>query len=199
MINTIVFDWGGVLIEQPTVKVIDYCAKYFNIKIKDFSEALIIYKNDFQKGILSERNLWKKICTSLNISLPKVNSLWRIAFEEVYEEKKEMFTLVSSLKKRGYKIGFLSNTELPAMNFFIEQNYDMIDICVFSCKEGIIKPDIEIYKILLNQINSDPKDVIFIDDRPENIDAANKIGVNGILFIDEHHLKADLSFFKIKF
>lgn len=54
--------------------------------------------------------------------MPSVESLWGDAVEEVFNEKVEMFELIDKLKGQGYKIGFLSNTEMPAVEYWEKNN-----------------------------------------------------------------------------
>ena len=48
-----------------------------------------------------------------------------------------MFSLASKLKSDGYRVGLLSNAEIPAMKFFEEQRYDMFEATIFSCAVGV--------------------------------------------------------------
>ena len=45
-----------------------------------------------------------------------------------------------------------------------------------------MKPGSEIYQTLLDRYNLDPSESLFIDDRPENIEAARKLGMHGFVF-----------------
>lgn len=198
MIQSIVFDWGGVLIDRPTPGLLHYFAEYFNTTEEKFYNIHKKYVDSFQKGILPENNYWEKMCTDLSVNKPVEKSLWKQAFKSVYREKKDVFNLVSVLKKYGYKTGFLSNTETPAMEFFLEQKYNMFDVLVFSCKEGFRKPEKEIYEITLRRLNTRPEETLFIDDRIENIRGAESLGIYTILFKDSKHLREKLASFSIK-
>ena len=102
------------------------------------------------------------------------------------------------MKNNGYKTGFLSNTETPAMEFFHEQKYDMFDVLVFSCEEGFRKPGKEIYEITLDRLNTQPEEMLFIDDRIENIRGAESLGIRTILFKDSEDLREKLEAFHLK-
>jgi epoxide hydrolase-like predicted phosphatase len=154
--------------------------------------------DSFQKGTLLEDSYWEKMCNDFSKNKPVEKSLWKKAFKNVYQEKKEVFNLVTVLKKNGYRTGFLSNTETPTMNFFYEQKYNMFDVLVFSCKEGYKKPEKEIYEITLRRLNTKPREALFIDDRIENIHGAESIGIQTILFKDSEHLREKLESFSIK-
>jgi hypothetical protein len=49
MIKSIVFDWGGVLIDRPTPHLLHYFAEYFNITEEKFNNAHKKYEDSFQK------------------------------------------------------------------------------------------------------------------------------------------------------
>ena len=198
MIKSIVFDWGGVLIDRPTSGLLQFFAEYFNTTGEKFINTHKKYVDSFQKGTLPEDSYWEKMCTDLSANKPVERSLWKKAFKSVYKEKKSVFNLVTVLKKNGYKTGFLSNTETPAMSFFYEQKYDMFDVLVFSCKEGFRKPEKEIYEITLRRLNTRPEETLFIDDRIENIRGAESLGIHTVLFKDSEHLREKLEAFHLK-
>lgn len=91
---------------------------------------------------------------------------------------------IGELKEAGYKLYCITNFT-PAG---YEQCYDCIsfiekfDGCVFSFREGIVKPDPEIYKTLLRRYNLKAEECVFIDDTEENVLSAEKLGLTGIVF-----------------
>jgi len=93
-----------------------------------------------------------------------------------------MFSLVKQLKNKGLKIALLSNTEIPVMNHIKKQNWPDFSVFVYSCEVGMRKPDEEIYKYTLEKLAVKPEEAVFVDDKQENIDTANKLGIKGILF-----------------
>jgi len=198
MIKAIVFDWGGVLIDYPISASISYCADLLKVDEELLSHAFKQYVTLFQKGEISEDLLWENICKKLKIQKPTMPSLCREAFHNVYTPKKEMFQLATNLKKNGYKIGFLSNTELPMMKYFKEQQYSMFDVTVFSCAEGITKPEKRIYEILLKRLSVEAYETVLIDDIKEYIDAAKDIGMKAILFENPRQVQRELASFGVK-
>nr|WP_189220729.1 HAD-IA family hydrolase [Streptomyces ruber] len=59
---------------------------------------------------------------------------------------------------------------------------DLADAIVNSSQAGIAKPDLRIYKIAAQQAGAQADRCLFIDDRQENIDAAIRLGMTGILY-----------------
>jgi putative hydrolase of the HAD superfamily len=191
-IKAVIFDWGGVLIDDPRPALMKYCAKALGVSEEAYIKAHNKFMDDFQKGLLSEQTFWAKICRELNRPKPQVPSLWGDAFRAAYSPRTDMFSLVARLRKNGYRTALLSNAEVPAMQFFDELRYDMFDVAVFSCAEGMIKPDRKIYEITVARLGCQPGQAVFMDDRQENINGAKEAGLNAILFKNIEQLKTDL-------
>ena len=91
---------------------------------------------------------------------------------------------IDALKDAGYKLYCITNFT-PAG---YEQCYDCIsfierfDGCIFSFREGIAKPDPDIYMTLLRRYDLKAEECVFIDDTEENVLSAEKLGFAGILF-----------------
>jgi epoxide hydrolase-like predicted phosphatase len=198
MIKAIVFDWGGVLIENPAYGLLKYFGTHLHIPENTLNTIYRKYEESFQKGQMTEQSLWKNILSEVNTNLPPPSSLWETAFKNVYTEKKEVFQLVSLLKQNRYLTGFLSNTEPPAMRFFQKQLYDMFDVTVFSCAEGTRKPEKEIYLILLTKLQVKAQETVFIDDRSDFVQGAENVGIHGILFHDLDQVRRELSALSVK-
>ena len=56
------------------------------------------------------------------------------------------------------------------------------DGIMVSSSVHLIKPDTRIYELLCNTYSLKPEECIFIDDRPENVEAAEAVGMKGIIF-----------------
>ncbi|MGE5444802.1 MAG: HAD family hydrolase [Ignavibacteriales bacterium] len=164
---------------------------------EEFNGVFHKFRPDFEKGIISEHVFWERACSELGVPKPNIKSLWGDAFRSVYSEKKEVFSLACSLEENGYRIGLLSNTEVPPINYFHERGYKFFDAAIFSCVVGIKKPEKGIYEITLNMLSVRPREAIFIDDKEENIKGAKEVGINTILFKSPEQLKKELFNFSI--
>lgn len=192
-IKSVIFDWGGVLIEDPRPGLLRFCAEAFGVPQHEYAPVHDSFLEKFHIGAISEQEFWQGISEGLGRPVTGIRSFWYEAFRAAYIPRPEVFALASSLRENGYKTALLSNTELPAVRLFHEQNYNMFDVLVFSCVEGIAKPDREIYEITLNRLGSKAQQTAFIDDRPDYIRGAAEAGLHAILFENIAQLRAKLA------
>jgi putative hydrolase of the HAD superfamily len=57
----------------------------------------------------------------------------------------------------------------------------LFDLIVSSAEEGVCKPDERIYRITLERLGREPDEVVFVDDREDNVEAATRIGIHGVV------------------
>ncbi len=192
-IESVIFDWGGVLIDDPRPGLLRFCADAFGVTEEIYTPVHDSFLDPFQKGLISEEAFYRKISRKLGKPAPEVPSLWSRAFRAAYMPKREVFALVSSLHDKGYKTALLSNTERDAAEFFLELNYDMFDVLVFSCMEGAAKPERRIYEIAVERLGSKAEKSVFIDDRLDYVQGAKDAGLNAILFKNFDQIKRELA------
>ena len=197
-IKSIIFDWGGVLIDDPEPGLMRYCAGAFGVAKEDHIKVHWKFAADFQKGNVTEDTFWARICSELNVPKPNTTLFWTQAFQTVYSPKKDMFALASCLQKNGYKTDLLSNAEIPTMQYFHQQRYDIFDVLIFSCAEGTIKPERKIYELVLKKLGAKPNQSVFIDDRLDYINGAKEVGLNTILFKSADQVKTELTNLDVK-
>jgi putative hydrolase of the HAD superfamily len=197
-IESVIFDWGGVLIDDPAPGLMQYCAQALAVSKEDYIKAHSKFAADFEKNLINEDTFWEKICGELGVSKPKVHSLWTDAFKAAYVPRKDMFSLAARLGKNGYKTALLSNTEAAAMQYFYQLQYNMFDVLVFSCAEGTRKPEKKSYELTIQRLGSRPGQSVFIDDKPEYINGAKQAGLNTILFESISQVKNALAELRVE-
>ena len=195
VIKAVIFDWGGVMVDDPAPGYVRYCAKALGVDEASFQRAYQLFGDDFQTNNVTEQQFWQNMTEYLNVPMPKQESLWGDAFKAIYREKPEMFKLAATLRQNGCKTALLSNTEMPVVGFYDSFKYDMFDVVVFSCIEGVRKPDRRIYEIVLQKLGTAADRTIFVDDRPDFIEGAEKVGLKTITFTSPPEIIAPLRHF----
>ena len=182
MIKGIIFDLGGVLIDNPALPMKLYLTSILNISKSDLENFISPFIPAFQRGTITEEEIWRRFSKKFPHRKEITASIWTEAIQSAYSQKEEIFTLASRLKNHNFKIGILPNTEIPIVNFLSRMDYSMFDIIMYSCLEGSRKPEKEIYLRIIDRIKLNADELIFVDDSDENIKASKEIGMHGILF-----------------
>ncbi|MBW2971592.1 HAD family phosphatase [Candidatus Woesearchaeota archaeon] len=193
MIEAVIFDWGGVLIDLPNDNIYTHIAEVLRVERGTLQDLLVSLEDSLQRGVLEERDLWERVSAELGCAVP-AGSLWYDAFANAYVPHKPVFDIAKDLKRKGYSLGFLSNTEEPSMRFFRDQKYDFFDATVFSCEGGVRlrKPERRIYEVVLGRLGVEPGSAVYIDDNPSYVQGAIDAGMYAILFRDEAQLRKEL-------
>ena len=192
MIKGVIFDLGGVLVDNPASDMRSYISNNLGISEKEFIERSSLCVSDFQKGLISEEEFWQKVTQGLVLQEKLPDSLWKEAIMSAFSPKKEMLSLISDLQKLGLKIGILSNTEVPVVKYLREIDFCSFDVVVYSCLEKTCKPERSIYLLTIERFGIKPNELVFVDDTKENVIAGQSIGLKCILFDTSDQVRTDL-------
>jgi len=138
--------------------------------------------NSFMKGETDFTAFCKNLCSHCGIVYSKdiEQSFDNAMHQGVGPFYEETLETMSWLRKEGIEIGLLSNA-LPNLAD-TGQTLAAEDKIFVSYELGLLKPDKAIYQSVLAKLNVKPEEVIFIDDKRENVEAAKSLGINGIVF-----------------
>jgi HAD superfamily hydrolase (TIGR01509 family) len=120
-------------------------------------------------------------------------------FAEIFSPIEPMIALHAELRQRGLPVFIFSNTNDLAIEH-IRRDFPFFndfDGYIFSYEVGAMKPDAKIYEALENLTGKRGADLIYIDDRAENIDTAVKRGWRTILHETPEKTHAALKFFQL--
>ena len=83
--------------------------------------------------------------------------------------------------KPRYSLGILSDA-MPSLIKFMDQwgLLSLFDATVISTQIGAIKPDPKMYEAILQRLNADPADCLFVDDRAANLEGAIAAGMQAV-------------------
>jgi 2-haloacid dehalogenase len=98
--------------------------------------------------------------------------------------------ILKKLKQAGYPLYGLSNWSAETFPFAREKYdfFDLFDDFVISGDVGLVKPDPEIFQIMLGKIGRPAGECLFIDDAVTNISQAQKMGFATVHFQSPEHL-----------
>lgn len=194
MIRNIIFDIGNVLT--------DFRWRDF-LQDKGFDEAMIerISKasvesplwNEFDRGEWSEEELLQAFVERD----PEIEKELREAYRDIHgmvTPREYAIPWIKKLKENGYRVLFLSNFAKKAE----EECAEALDFLpytdggILSYQEKMIKPNPEIYRLLLRRYGLLPEECVFLDDTLKNVETAQAEGMMGILFQTKEQAEEDL-------
>jgi len=193
--QAVVFDFGGVLTGEPNREaVVNFIQNSFHFSKEEFEKVNLEKRQAVKQGKTDEE-FWISYAKTKGIKLP---SDWGESFRSVMKDaigvNPQMYVLVNQLKEQQIPVALLSNIDERLSKLIRDFGlYEPFTPCLLSCEIGIEKPDLKAYEFLLTELNLPAKEVLFIDDRPENIEAAKAAGLDAILFQSEQQLRGELS------
>ncbi len=185
MIKAIVFDLGGVFVNDCDPMIVEDILSSFGVGPIEIKDALDSFWSKTMAGDDIER-YWQDFSVETGLTLPDdYKELVGREYDNNVVVDKDMIGLVSKLKKNGYLVPALTNTN----KVHVKTNeklglYDSFDLVIKSNDVGLVKPDKRIFLLLLEKIGLKAEDCVFIDDRKHNVEAAINLGFHGIHFSD---------------
>ncbi|MDG3142528.1 HAD family phosphatase [Streptococcus suis] len=185
MITTLILDMGNVLLEWNPIK---YIGVFEHNKIRGKK----IYQAVFESGIWAKQDSGEyTILEAITESLKLLDLTYKEAIDNLYncwflytESYKEFQDYVIYLNSCGYKVYILSNTS--DVYYKIEKAgllpiTSIISGKILSFEVKKMKPNIDIYQVLLEKYDLSPKECLFLDDIEQNVEAAENLGIKGLV------------------
>jgi 2-haloalkanoic acid dehalogenase type II len=189
MTKAIIFDLWGTIIETGVVPSPSKQVKYFLRVQQSFQDFVVAFEHSFMtKKFDSLQEAFENVVKDFNLRIPlfvydKLVGTWNknAILSKMYPETLEVLT---ELKKRGYKLYLLSNTdqfsfEQVNIKFNLSELFDKV---YPSFETGLLKANPESYKLILQENGLKPEDVVMIGDSIDSdVKSAERAGIKGIL------------------
>ncbi len=203
-IQTIIFDFGGVLLnlktEQEWLKE-DLLPNFHPEKLQQLQEKGLF--KEIETGKISNDMFiqsLRDIALDTNISDEAICQLWNGILLKIHPQRIE---ILQQLHK-NYNLILLSNTNaIHAQKFITDMLHDFgenilqtyFHTVYYSHEIGMRKPDKEIYEFVMEQQQLNPENILFLDDKPENLEIPKALGwqtqqvnFNKLSIVDVQHL-----------
>lgn len=184
MIKNIIFDCGRVIMQYDE----QYISSFFTDNEEDSKLLATVamhrkYWNAFDEGTLKDENylqaVKKELPERLHSAVENLLEGWTSHMPPV----EGIEAVISEIKANGKGLYLLSNFNRRLRNdLHLAPSLLLFDGLVISGEIGMVKPNENIYRYLLDMYKLDPAECIFVDDRADNIEAGEKLGIKGYLF-----------------
>lgn len=194
MIRNIIFDFGAVLVDwDPHHLYIPYFgdaayAEWFLTEICPYE-----WNTEADGGRLLSEITEERIA-----QFPKFEKEIRMYYDRWVEmmggQIPGMEELIRDLKARGYGVYGLTNWSRETFPLVRDRYpvFGLLDGYVVSGEEMVKKPDLALYRILLERYGLRGEECVFIDDNPRNAFGGESLGIRGLVFHDAEQVRKEL-------
>ncbi|SEM35166.1 HAD family hydrolase [Nonomuraea pusilla] len=188
----IVFDYGSVLsLHQPESDA-DAMARAVGAEPEAFKRAYWEHRLEFDRAALTPAAYWSAVL-GRPAAAAEVARLVAMDIASWAYPDEGTVAILGELLDAGDDVALLSNApvciadgldELPWVRSIARRFY--------SGRMGLVKPDREIFDELARELETHPSEIVFIDDRAENVKGAEEAGMTGIHFTGAPALRESL-------
>lgn len=198
--STIVWDFGGVLFRWEPAALI---ARTLPQRISDAHDAQYWKRHffgwpggewgEFDRGTLTLEAVVQGTARRLGWSEAEVRAVVDAVPGEL-QPMEDSVRLLQALHRRGHRLHFLSNMPAPLADQLQRQHafLGLFHSGIYSSHVQQVKPDAAIYALAQQRFGGEPAATLFIDDHPDNVEAARRHGWQALLYTGPQVLADDL-------
>ena len=177
--KNVVFDLGRVVFAQDPNKSSDEFKQFFSYVQQTPMPQFWV---DYDLGVSSLDDVVRELSAYRGVEEDYARELILLAISR-QETIAPTAALIADLKRAGYRLFVLSNMSREFIDYLHKQEvYANFEGDVVSCEVGVVKPMPQIYDMLLEKFSLNAAETIFIDDRRENVEAAEAKGIMAFHF-----------------
>lgn len=186
LIKNIVFDLGGVVVDWSPERLMQEYNGDPEMPIALFKKGFFQdYWQDYDRGSIDQAGIVKEMS---QFSGRCYAECWDFVefVKHSLRDIPETQRLIRELSKEGYRLFCLSNMSVEFYDYLKEREvFQYFDGQIISALEHVIKPEKEIYEVLIQRYDLVPEESVFIDDLEKNLDAARQLGFKTIHFTNK--------------
>ncbi len=192
----VLFDYGGVICEPQPEADRARLAYASGVPAADFAAAYWRYRLDYDRAALDVTTYWQRVAADLGRSYTdaEIAELSRLDTASWLTLQPGTVDLVTGLAAAGQCLALLSNAPVnvarAVQNLPLAEHFQHL---VFSCALKSAKPDPECFRATLALLDAGPGDVVFLDDRADNVAGAAALGIRSVQFTGAAAARDDLA------
>ena len=185
-VRAVVFDYGNVLCLEQTLEDMKGMALVCGIPHQRFSELYWKLRPPYDRGDVDGPAYWTAVVGQQQLSLSgdQIATLIQLDSESITRPNQAAVEWAELLHHEGFPLTLLSNMPLELSRHVTKSfpSLSTFEYLIYSCDYGSIKPELAIFQNCLELLKAAPQDILYLDDRSENVEAAARLGINAVLF-----------------
>jgi putative hydrolase of the HAD superfamily len=193
--RVIVFDYGEVISVSQSAADRAALVEISGLDTGLFWELYDRYREELDQGVTLPREYWNLIARDAGVewSPAQLQQLWAADIRSWISVEPGTVQLLAELHAGGTRVALLSNAGFDFSDPFRHSPMAAYFEAMFvSAELGLIKPDPEIYRVTARELGITLEQLVFIDNKKINVDAAIALGVTGHVFTTVAELRAFL-------
>ncbi len=182
-IKNVFIDFGGVLIRTEDKGPRTRAAERLGLTTRDLEKVIFESETSLRAslGEIPEEAHWQAVAEALHLPRLEADKVTAEFFAGDRADR-PFLDYLRGLRPEC-KVCLVSNA-WSGLRAFISRNKftDVFDHMVISAEVGVMKPDLRIYRLALEELSASPAESVFIDDVFANVEAARSVGMAGIHF-----------------
>ena len=195
-VKAVLFDYGMVLSGPPDPAAWQRIRTITHLEEEPLHREYWAHRHDYDRGTLSGVAYWHKAATGAGIVLtPQQVAELIDADTDVWSQLNQpMLDWARCLQRAGIRTGVLSNIGDAMTSGLLKKHawLKAFDHHTWSYALKLAKPELEIYRAAAEGLDTPPANILFIDDRAENIAAAHAAGMQAIQYTDHASFVRDM-------
>ena len=195
MIKAIIFDFGRVISAQKPPSLFRSYEDELGLEPGTIN-SIMFDSEAWQQALVARKTaeeFWHEIGPELGLLNVNEVDTFRHRYHADERINQGVLDLISRLHG-NYKLAVLSNSPPGLSQWLADWNVlNFFEVVFCSGDEGIAKPDPEAFELTLERLGLKPDEAVFIDDTSEHVEAARKLGLQGILFTTAEELEEELA------
>ena len=190
--KAVIFDYGHVLCDPQPKADVEAMASLLQMDFRSFHDSSWRYRVAYDEAALDPASYWNAVAQRA-LPTEDVARLIDIDSSSWTHPNPVMPGWARQLRQAGLKTAILSNMPVSIRDAVERCEWlPEFDNRTYSCDLRITKPAPEIYQHCLAKLGIAPSETLFLDDRPENIRAAEALGMHGIVFTTPHEAAVEI-------
>jgi glucose-1-phosphatase len=182
MIQTVVFDLGGVLFSEGKSLAIDKLSRTYGYERELLRKVLSSPESiDLRKGLMSDEVFWSWVQGQLPQGCDAL--LIKKEWYDGYVLDEDILALIKELKGKYKLIVFSGNVRSRVE--FLEKKYGfrhLFDVEIYSFDYHFTKPDKQFVEIMIEKAGCRPEEICYIDDNEAYARPARELGVEVFIY-----------------